>query len=157
MIGSWLFGALLMMQAAGPDRYLLWKSERNVPTGPYPVAVVAPVFPEGLTTGAKGETVALDVEVDAAGRVSRSVVVGLAENQVAAQSALRALVQWRFEHGTQASRPIRVVITYRTMPVGTAPDQLTTIFRDKYEVEVRKVRGERGLPASRRSLGFVAS
>jgi hypothetical protein len=29
------------------------------------------------------------------------------------------------------------------MPAGTTPDQLTTIFRDKYEVEVRRVHGTR--------------
>jgi hypothetical protein len=36
-------------------------------------------------------------------------------------------------------RPVRVTMVLRTMPADTAVEELTTVFRGAYEVEVRRL------------------
>jgi hypothetical protein len=105
---------------------------------------VAPSFPETLRDSTTPVTVVLEVEVDDQGRVVRARAVEDA-NAGAVQAGLRAVYQWQFGSRDVGAtkKPIKLVFVFRTMPVGTPPDELTTIFRDKYEVEVRAVRKPR--------------
>jgi TonB family protein len=132
--------ALLLAQEPAVDRYLLWRSDLAVPQGPNVVIAVAPVFPRELTTGPEGETVVVEVEVGEDGLVKRAEVLE-AKDVSARDSATRAIAGWRFlpPGGQASSTRARVVFRYRTMPVGTPADSLTTIFRGRYEIEVRSL------------------
>jgi TonB family protein len=98
------------------------------------------MFPPDLTTGPQGEVIVLDVEVRPDGLVTRAVLVEGNET-TARDSAMKAIRSWRFQPsgGEPSSRTVRVVFVYRTMPAGTPPEGLTTIFRGKYEIEVRRL------------------
>ncbi len=132
--------ALLLTQAPAVDRYTLWGSAAALPSGPPAIVAIAPMFPTDLTTGPQGEAIILDVEVRPDGLVTRALLVD--GNEAAARdSAMKAIRSWRFQPsgGEQSSRTVRVVFVYRTMPAGTPPEGLTTIFRGKYEIEVRRL------------------
>jgi TonB family protein len=144
----WLFALLLAQatQATEVDRYTLWTREPALSPGPPAIVAVAPVFPTDLTTGPEGEAILLDVEIRPDGRVTRAQLVD--GNETAARdSAMKAIRGWRFQAGGERSlRTVRVVFVYRTMPAGTPPEGLTTIFRGKYEIEVRRLQTGSGEP-----------
>lgn len=125
---------LLLFLADKPDinRYLLW---RSVVAEPH---AEVPIFPKGLKTGPDGTTVIVEVEIDSDGLPRRAQIVRGAE-LTTQMLALRAIVGWRFERPSKGSalQIVRVVFVFRTMPVGTAAEELAPIHRDKYEVEVR--------------------
>lgn len=125
---------LLLLLADKPDisRYLLWRNEVAEPHA------VIPTFPKGLKTGPEGARVVLEVEVDAQGLPRRARILDGAE-PTTQMSALRAILGWRFAAPSNAAalRTVRVVFVYRTMPAGTAVEQLAPIYRGKYEIEIR--------------------
>jgi hypothetical protein len=135
---------VLLLQAIPPERFLLTRANPT-PAGPRTQQAVAPLFPEALRDSTTPVAVVLEVEVDDQGRVVRARAVEEG-NAAALEAAFGAVYQWQF--GSRdvggAKQPIKLVFVFRTMPVGTPADELTTIFRDKYEVEVRAVRRPRG-------------
>jgi hypothetical protein len=134
---------MLLLQAIPPERFLLTRAD-PAPSGPGALQAVAPSFPEELRESSKPITVVLEVEVDGQGRVVRARAAE-GGNQAAVDAVFRAVYQWHFTSRDVGAtkQPVKLAFIFRTMPVGTSPDELTTIFRDKYEVEVRALRRPR--------------
>jgi hypothetical protein len=135
----WLL-VLLLSQVIPPERYVLVKGD-PLPPGPFPVHVVAPAFPDELASTIKVITVVIEAEIGSDGLVHKAAV-SAGKSLKAQEAALRVTPQWRFQwaKAESAGRPVKLVFVFRTMPLGTPPDEITTIFRDKYEVEVRRLR-----------------
>jgi TonB family protein len=122
-----------------PAPYLLLKKD-SLPRGPIAGNAVAPTFPVELRAITQVTTIPIDVAIDRQGRVRRAKVVGIG-NQEAQRAAMRAAIQWLFEPTVegQSERTVRLSFTFRTVPAWAPPDELTTVFRNKYDVEVRAV------------------
>ena len=138
---------LLLTQAIAPDprvvpdpnRYLLVKKD-VMPSGPLPLHAVAPAFPDELLASTQVTIVVVLVVVDRQGLVRRTTAVEGGDTK-ARKPALDAASQWVFEAsvGGMAERSIRLSFTFRTLPSWAPPEEVTTVFSYKYDVEVRKV------------------
>ena len=124
--------ALLLAQVPDINRYLLWNS-----VAAQPFAAVAPALPPGLLTAPGALTVMLEVDVGPDGLVKRTRILEGRDSE-AARAAFEAILRWRFKGGTSSDRTVRVTMVFRTMPADTPTEELTTVFRGAYEVEVRR-------------------
>jgi hypothetical protein len=53
---------------------------------------------------------------------------------------MMAAGSWRFEAGRGAT--VNLTFVFRTMPQGSSQETLATVFRNKYEVEIRRSQDE---------------
>jgi len=127
-----VFGLLLLM--IEPLNIVLGQSHDQ------PVVVVqavAPVFPPLAVTAAQDGTVVVDVQVDAKGTVkSLQIVEGPKLLHKVVEIATRRWVFAATEDKTD-SRTVRLSFVFKLVSKETPSEELLTIFRPPYQVEVR--------------------
>ena len=131
---------VLLLQTVAPERFLLTRTQPP-PSQPATVQAVAPVFPEELLESTKSVTVTAVLGVDAEGRIVRAQVPDSVERlpKAAVRAVLEIVPEWHFP-SSAATHEVKLSFVFRTMPAGTPRKQLTTIFRNNDEVEVRAAR-----------------
>ena len=124
---------LLVALAQASDPYVLVRGDpMNAPGLPVRRAV-APVFPGDLRTTPAGEAIEVEVETDLGGQVTRLRVIA-GDAVPAQQAAMRAARHWHFRGAGIA----RLVFVFRSIPADASLEELATVFRGPYEVEVRR-------------------
>ncbi len=76
----------------------------------------------------------VEAVLGASGRIKE--VVNIIGHPLLRESSRLAAEKWRFLPGF-AGVSVRIRFVYRIMPLGTPPEELTTIFRSPCEVEIR--------------------
>jgi hypothetical protein len=136
---------LVLLQTVAPERFLLTRTQPPL-AQPAPVQAIAPAFPDELLESTKPVTVTAVLEVDAEGRTVRAQVPDSAERlpKAAVRAVLETVPEWHFP-SSAAAHEVKLSFVFRTMPAGTPREQLTTIFRNNDEVEVRAARKAAGV------------
>jgi TonB family protein len=104
---------------------------------PAVISAASPVFPPiAAAANAVGEAI-VDVDVNAAGRVSETVIVRV--HPLLREAVDRAARKWQFERapGGGGRRVARLTFIFRLAPSGTPASELTPTFLPPYTIELR--------------------
>lgn len=106
------------------------------------VSAVAPVFPpNAVAVGLSGD-VTVEVEVDERGEVRGARHIGA--HPLLRKPSESAARRWRFAPLAigEKKRVVRLIFSFRIMPLNTPADELSSVFVLPYRIEVRREKPE---------------